>query len=265
MNDKELREALDEARAAADEAGRSILEGWRKSFQVRHKGPIDLVTEYDLKAESLIRARLVARFPEHTIVGEEEGGRASEGLTWFVDPLDGTTNFAHGHPFFAVSIGLCRGAEPLLGVVAAPALGVTWSGARGLGVLRNGEPCRTSTCSGLQQALVATGFAYDLNTTPDDNLRESTAFLKRTRGFRRCGSAAIDLAMVAEGTYDLYWEQRLNPWDLAAGALLVAEAGGRVTDYEGNPCDVRRGFIVASNGPLHDEAMATLRAARQGL
>ncbi|MCK6549706.1 inositol monophosphatase, partial [Myxococcota bacterium] len=164
-----------------------------------------------------------------------------------------------------VSIGLVRvtpsGTEPLVGVVAAPALGLTWSGARGLGALRNDEPCRVTSTATLQDSLVATGFAYD-QSTDDDNVPETRAFLKRTRGIRRCGAAAIDLAMTADGTYDLYWEQRLNPWDISAGALLVLEAGGRLSDYGGGPLDVRKGRVVASNGAIHDEALGVLTDVR---
>ena len=256
MRDDELSRALTVARDIAAEAAQLILAGFRSGAEVRKKGRIDLVTDFDLASEALIRERLAAAFPSHAVVGEEGEATGSGALVWYVDPLDGTTNFAHGHPFFCVSIGLCEGPEPLVGVVAAPAIGVTWSGAKGQGVFRNQERCHVSAQANLLDALSATGFGYDQDTD-DDNLRETRAALKRTHGIRRCGSAAMDLAMVADGTYDFYWEQRLNPWDLAAGACLVTEAQGRTSDYDGRPADPRRGLESAP-------ARRSRRADRRG-
>jgi myo-inositol-1(or 4)-monophosphatase len=261
---EQLTFALEEARQIAQEAAELLLAGWRTGARVQKKGRIDLVTEFDLRSEALVTKRLAAAFPGHQVVAEEGGRTGSGELVWYVDPLDGTTNFAHGHPFFAVSLGLCRGSEPLLGVVAAPALGVVWSGARGLGAARNAERCRVTDTSSLLDALVATGYSYD-QTQDDDNLRETRAFLRRTHGIRRCGSAALDLALVADGTFDVYWEQRLNPWDIAAGALLVLEAGGSLSDYDGAAFDVRKGRLVASNGTLHALALGVIQEARREL
>jgi len=261
MSELDLAAALETARAIAQEAGRLVMGGYRTGTQIHKKGRIDLVTKYDLESEALIMQKMQAAFPDHRIVGEEGTSIGSGDLVWYVDPLDGTTNFAHGHPFFAVSIGLCRGDEPLVGVVEAPALGLTWSGARGVGAWRNEEPCRVSTQEGLLDALSATGYAY-VQDTDDDNVRETRAFLKQTHGFRRCGAAAIDLAMVADGTYDFYWEQRLNPWDLAGGACLVLEAGGRLTDYDGGPADLTSGRLVASNSTLHQKVVDLIQEAR---
>ena len=261
--DHTLAIATDVAREAAELA----LEGWRSGTSIRKKGTIDLLTEYDLKTEALIRERLSAAFPEHRIVGEE--GEVREGsaeFTWYVDPIDGTTNFAHGHPFFCVSIALwAEGAgagHGEIAVVSAPALGVTWNARRGGGAFRNGERCHTSGTRELKDALGATGFPYDRWDSTEDNLREHRAFLKRTRGIRRCGSAAIDLCLVAEGTYDLYWEQKLAPWDMCAGAILVIEAGGTLSDYDGGAAEPRAGRLVATNGPLHDATLALLHDAR---
>lgn len=260
--------AMRVAEAAARDVGPYLLEGFRNDTQVRLKGPIDLVTEYDVEAERRLRQALGSALP-HRIVGEEAGvsGEAVPGgAVWYVDPIDGTTNFAHGHPFFCISLGLyTEEGEGLVGVVHAPALGVTWVGGRGQGVTRNGVPSRVSTRDVLDSALCATGFPYDRRENRDDNLRELGAVLKRARGIRRCGSAALDLALVADGTYDAYWEQRLGVWDMAAGAVLVEAAGGRLSDYDGSPADVRKGRVVATNGLVHDPLITLLRAAREPL
>jgi len=262
MTDLDLGAALKEARAIAKDAAELVMSGYRTGTEIHKKGRIDLVTKYDLESEALIKARLQAAFPQHRIVGEEGTRSGEEGdLVWYVDPLDGTTNFAHGHPFFAVSIGLCDGPTPIAGVVAAPALGITWSAAKGQGAFRNSEACRVSVQADLLDALAATGYAY-VQDTDDDNVRETRTVLKKTHGFRRCGSAAIDLAMVADGTYDFYWEQRLNPWDLAAGACCVLEAGGTLSDYQGGPSDLRTGQLVASNSTLHPQVIEIIQTSR---
>lgn len=262
LDAQQLQEILDEAVCIAKGAADLVLQGYRTGTAIRKKGRIDLVTEWDLRSEELIRRAIARAFPDHGIVAEETEERDVRALTWYVDPLDGTTNFAHGHPFFSVSLGLCEGGEPLVGVVAAPALHVIWRGARGIGALRNDVPCGVTACAVLGDALCATGFPYDRQTNPDDNLREYRAFLKRTQGIRRCGSAAIDLSLTADGTYDIYWEQRLSPWDLAAGACLVREAGGRLSDYAGAEADVRKGELVATNGHLHEATLALIAEAR---
>lgn len=273
MSPEELSYALDRARDLVDEASGLALDAFRRGGVVRKKGVTDLVTETDLAVEALLRARLAGIFPDHDVVGEEGDDLAyGERPEWFVDPIDGTTNFAHGHPHFAISLGLVIDDVPTLGVIAAPALGVVWSGAVGLGATRRWkhasgervETCRVSEVATLSDALVATGFPYDRWTRDDDNTREHRAFLKRAQGVRRCGSAALDCAFVADGTYELYWERSLKPWDVAAGVALVAAAGGRVTDYSGGPANLRAGELVASNGALHEQALAVLVAARAG-
>lgn len=270
LEQEERSRWLDIAVAVGNQAGEILLEGYRKPLEIRKKGAIDLVTDYDLRAEAFIREGLGAALPEHRIVGEEGANEdrpqdSQTELVWYVDPLDGTTNFAHGHPFFCVSIGLYRGDEPEIGVIVAPALGHCWRAARGLGAFRDEMPCTVSRTETLSDSLCASGFPYDKWTNPDRNVVEVEAFLQRTRGIRRCGSAALDLALVSDGTYDLYWEQRLNPWDLGAGAVLVSEAGGRTTNYEGGPFRPTEGRIVASNGKLHDEALGVLQQARASL
>ena len=273
MSPEELSYALDRARGLVDEASGLALEAFRYGGVVRKKGDTDLVTETDLAVEGFMRARLAALFPDHDVVGEEGDDLAhGERPVWLVDPIDGTTNFAHGHPHFAISLGLVMDDVPILGVVAAPALGVVWSGAVGLGATRRWkhasgerlETCRVSEVTVLGDALAATGFPYDRWIRDDDNTREHRAFLKRAQGMRRCGSAALDCCFVADGTYDLYWERSLKSWDVAAGIALVVAAGGRVTDYSGGPSDLRTGELVASNGALHAQALAVLAAARAG-
>jgi myo-inositol-1(or 4)-monophosphatase len=262
---QERDRALQVAERAALDAGKIAMEGWRAGGQISKKGRFDLLTEYDLRSERLIRERLARAFPEHRIVGEESEATGSGDLVWYVDPIDGTTNFAHGHFFFCASIALYDRSEGLVGVVHAPALGVTWKASKGGGAFRNGEACAVSTRHRLDEAVCATGFPYDRWTTDDDNHAELALFLKRARGIRRCGSAAIDLCLVADGTYDIYWEKALNPWDMCAGALIVREAGGRLSGYDGKPADPRTGKLIATNGLLHDEAVRTVGEARHTL
>lgn len=257
--------ALEVAERAARRAGALVMRGWRSVSEISHKGRFDLLTEYDLESERSIRSELSSAFPSHRIVGEE-GEETGEGeMVWYVDPIDGTTNFAHGHFFFAVSIALYHGPEGLAGVVHAPALDVTWKAAKGRGAFRNERPCSVSTRARLEEALCATGFPSDRWSNPDDNQAELAQFLRRARGIRRCGAASVDLCLVADGTYDIYWEQRLNAWDMCAGALIVQEAGGRLSTYEGDTADPRTGKLIASNGLLHETAVRTIREARHKL
>jgi myo-inositol-1(or 4)-monophosphatase len=261
----ELQHALAIAEQAASDASRIAMKGWRAGGAISKKGRFDLLTEYDLASERLIRERLGAAFPTHRIVGEEAEATGAGDLVWYVDPIDGTTNFAHGHFFFAVSIALYHGDEGLAGVVHAPALGVVWTAQRGGGAFRNGERCSVSTRDRLDEAVCATGFPYDRWSNPDNNHAELALFLQRVRGVRRCGAAAIDLCLVADGTYDIYWEKALSAWDMCAGALIVREAGGRLSGYEGQEADPRCGKLVATNGLLHEAALETIGEARHKL
>jgi myo-inositol-1(or 4)-monophosphatase len=263
----ELRSMLPALLDVAREAGELVMHGYRKprDLQVSKKGAIDLVTQFDLASEKHIVERLTRLYPEIGIVAEEGHARRSlDGLTFFVDPIDGTTNFAHGHPFFCVSLGLCRSGSPLLGVLVAPALSVEWTGLVGHGAFRNGAPCQVSGTSALGEALCATGFGYSVVGAEDDNLAEFSLVQSRVQAVRRCGAAALDLALVAEGTYDAYWEFLLQPWDMAGGAALVLAAGGAVSAFDGGPADVRSGACLASNGPLHGPLGALLAQARGG-
>jgi myo-inositol-1(or 4)-monophosphatase len=249
---------------AAREAAKIILPGWRKHPVVEHKSAIDLVTSYDRDSERFLRATLSAKTP-FAIVGEEEGGQRARGErapTWYVDPIDGTTNFVHGHPFFCVSIGLLMGTRPVLGAVVAPALATEWTGAIGTFARRNGEACAVSHVGSFDDALLATGFPYDRRSSDDNNFDAFVAIKKRVQAVRRCGSAALDLCLVADGTYDGYWERKLKCWDLAAGAAIVRSAGGRVSTFDGNEDDVTSGHVVATNGAIHEALLEALRAVR---
>ncbi|HEY0465770.1 MAG TPA: inositol monophosphatase family protein [Polyangiaceae bacterium] len=239
----------------ASEAAQLLYAGFRKHPAAREKGRADLVTDYDLASERLIRQRLAERTPELAIVGEEQGGAPARGdeLVWYCDPLDGTTNFVHGHFFFCVSLGVAEAGMPIAGAVVAPALATSWRGFRGGLALRNGEPCRISETAELEQALVATGFPSDRSDPANNNFSAFTRVKPKVRGIRRCGSAAIDLCLVADGTYDAYWERRLNAWDLMAGSALVLAAGGMLSALDGTPPDLSVGHVLASNGRIHRE------------
>jgi len=262
---EESRRALEVAERVALQAGELVMKGWRAVGEISRKGRFDLLTEFDLASEQLIRKELTQEFPTHRIIGEENAESGEGELVWYVDPIDGTTNFAHGHFFFGVSIALYRGSQGLAGVVHAPALGVTWKASKGTGAFRNGAPCSVSTRKQLEEAVCATGFPYDRWSNPDNNHAELALFLQRARGIRRCGAASVDLCLVADGTYDIYWEQGLNAWDMCAGALLVQEAGGRLSTYDGDAADPRTGKLIASNGVLHEAAVRTIREARNKL
>lgn len=244
----------------AEEAAALLLTGYRKHPTPTEKAKRDLVTEFDLKSEALIRARLAAATPDLGIVAEEGGGEPKP-LTWFCDPLDGTTNFVHGHPFFAVSIGLLERGRPLAGAVVAPALGLSWHAYAGGPAKRSGETCRVSETTDLEHALIGTGFPVNRRDAPGNNFDSFVRVKQAAQGVRRCGSAAIDLCLVADGTYDAYWERKLNAWDVAAGAALVLSAGGRVTALDGGPVDLGIGHLIASNGRVHDALQRQLGPA----
>lgn len=263
MSDLPLAEWLAVARDVAHEAGRVLMKGFRTGFEVRKKGAIDLVTELDLASEEVIARRMRAAFPDHAVVAEEGSADAAvSALTWYCDPLDGTTNFAHGHFVFSVAIGLAENGAPIAGVVHAPAIGITWQGGRGIGASRNDEPCRVSTRQTLSESVIATGFPYDRARDPDNNVAEASRIIPKVQGIRRLGSAAIDLCLVADGTYDGYWEQKLAPWDLCAGAAIALAAGARLTTYGGDPITARSNKIVCTNGLVHDELRGEVLAAR---
>jgi len=253
-----MDEMLAVALAAAKAAGALHLEGLGRVRQVRTKGHNDLVTDVDVAAEAAIRAIIGEAFPDHAIVGEESGGTLTDGPCWVVDPLDGTTNYAHGFPFFAVSIAWCIDRKPVLGVIHQATSGETFWALEGRGAFLNGQPIHVSAVPEPSGALVATGFAPDVGLDPR-NTTEFLAALKKVQAVRRPGSAALDLAAVACGRFDAFWEYGLAPWDVAAGALLVTEAGGRVSAVDGGPFALEARTILASNGLLHETFRDVLR------
>ncbi len=245
-------------------AGAILRQGWGRAGQIDFKGEVDLVTEYDRRAEALIVAALLERFPTHHIYAEEQGdaGPGDSPYTWLIDPLDGTTNFAHGFPVFAVSVGLMHRGERLVGVVYDPTRDELYTAGKEMGARLNGGRVRVSEVPTLDQALLATGFAYDRRTAADNNVGNVARFIRRCQGLRRAGAAALDLAYVACGRLDGYWEMGLNPWDVAAGTLIVQEAGGQVTDFAGGDQEHPSGKrIVASNGRIHSEMLDVLHGA----
>lgn len=248
------RVALDVARSAAP----ILLEGYRSRPAATEKARTDLVTAFDLRSEAHIRERLAVLSPGVAIVGEEQGGSAAAGLTWYCDPLDGTMNFVHGLPFFCVSIGAVDETGPVAGAVVAPALGIEWWGDRESGALRNGAPCRVSETRTLGDSLLATGFPADRTREPENNLPTFARVMRVSRGVRRCGSAAIDCCMVADGTFDGYWERALHAWDVAAGAAIALAAGARLTSRTGGPVDITVGHLALTNGHIHDELVALI-------
>jgi myo-inositol-1(or 4)-monophosphatase len=255
-----VSDVLPIAEAIARRAGAIVMEGFGRVRQVRQKGAIDLVTEFDQRSEEAIVSSLQKEFPEHAILAEESGHHPGAGeYRWVVDPLDGTTNFAHGIPVFAISLGLLRGNVPVAGVVYDPLHKEVFAAALGRGASLNGQPIHVSSQAHLGHALLATGFAYDVRTSPRNNLAQFAQFQLRTQGVRRLGSAAIDCAWTALGRLDGYWEFGIKPWDVGAGGLLVREAGGRTTSIEGDEEFISTGTIVVSNGLLHEQMLRVLR------
>ena len=255
---------LDVAVAAALEAGALLRERFGRPQDVRFKGTVDLVTDADRRSEAMIAGRVRAAFPDHRLLGEE-GARGAEGepgddaspYGWLIDPLDGTTNFAHGLPHFAVSIGLEHAGTPLVGVVYDPIREELFAAERAKGATRNGEPIEVSTTDDLVRSLLATGFSYDLTERAQQAL-VWRALITQVQAIRQTGSAALNLCYVAAGRLDGYWERSLSPWDVAAGALIVAEAGGRVSDYRDGPFQPYGREVVASNGWLHPALLAAI-------
>ncbi|MDZ7967060.1 MAG: inositol monophosphatase family protein [Nostoc sp. DedSLP03] len=246
---------LDIATEAALAAG-AILQGYLGKLEdaIIEKGrPGDLVTAADKASEELILEILRCHFPQHSILAEESGklGNQQNEYLWAIDPLDGTTNYAHQYPFFAVSIGLLINGVPQVGVIYDPFHNELFRAAAGFGATRNRQPIKVSVTSELSKSLLVTGFAYDRRETSDNNYAEFIHLTHLTQGVRRSGSASLDLAYVACGRVDGYWERGLSPWDIAAGIILVQEAGGKITAYDGTAVKIESGRILATNSYIH--------------
>lgn len=250
---------LEVAVRAAKQAGEHILSKWGTGVSFELKGEINLVTEVDKKAEQIILKNLESAFPDHDIMTEEgQAQRKDSEFKWIIDPLDGTTNFAHSYPLFAVSIALEHKGEIILGVVYDPLREELFTAIQGKGAFLNGKSIHVSAVSELGRALLGTGFAYNVRETKENNLREFGNMLMHAQGVRRDGVAAIDLCYVACGRYDGFWELNLFPWDVAAGTLMIREAGGRVSNYSGKKFSVYEKEILATNGRFHDEMLAVI-------
>lgn len=238
------------------------------AMQIEKKGAIDLVTETDRQIEREFRTLIAERFPEHHVLGEEFSDRSELEHTpefcWVFDPIDGTTNFAHGLPIFCSSLALEIDGIAVVGAVYDPNRRELFTAERGRGAWLNGTPLRVSSASTLIDALLCTGFPYNVQQKPDELVGLFAHFLGISRAVRRLGSAAIDLCYVAAGRLDAFWEMHLGPWDISAGALIVQEAGGLVTCTDGSGFASRRGNVLASNGPLHEPMLEAIRSFEEG-
>jgi myo-inositol-1(or 4)-monophosphatase len=250
---------LESAITAARAAGQLLRERLGTTYQIRHKGPADLVTEIDHQAQDLIANMLKEAFPTYELVGEEGSEPGSpDSPRWIVDPIDGTVNYIHSYPLFAVSIALERDGGLVVGVVYNPILDELFVAEKGKGATLNGNPIHVSAATRLEESVLASGFPYGVWTSDDDNSREWRRFLKRVLSMRCDGCASLDLCHVAMGRLEGHWESELGPWDMAAGALMVQEAGGKVTQVTGEPYTPYGQGILASNGHLHAEMLAVL-------
>jgi myo-inositol-1(or 4)-monophosphatase len=237
------------------QAGEVIRSGYRKDFGIEFKtNKSDLVTEIDKRSEKLIMDFIKKEFPTHGILSEESGSFSNNAeYIWVIDPLDGTTNFAHGLPIFSVSIGVVKNGETIAGVVYDVMRDIIYSAEKGSGAFEQGNKIHVSSNGDLEQSLLVTGFPYDIKNNPSHVIERFNAFLFEARAVRRLGSAALDFCYVASGIFDGFWEVVLNPWDIAAGKLIVEEAGGKVTNFYGKGIDIFSKQILATNGIVHEK------------
>ncbi|MEW6543901.1 MAG: inositol monophosphatase family protein [Nitrospirota bacterium] len=248
---------------AARTAGAVLTDCARAGFRVEYKDTVNLVTDADRRAEQAVVDAIRKAWPDHQILAEERGMErgADAAYRWVIDPLDGTTNFAHGFPAYCVSIGLEYRGEVILGAVLDPTRDELFVGEAGRGAFLNGKPLRVSATPTVNAALLVTGFAYDIRESPENNLDHFSRFALRAQGVRRTGAAALDLCYVAAGRFDGFWELKLQPWDTAAGLVILREAGGRATDFKGEPYSIYEPSIVATNGLIHEAMLKILAKA----
>ncbi|MGK9476530.1 inositol monophosphatase family protein [Melioribacter sp. OK-6-Me] len=253
---------LDKVIEVAKIAGEIIKEGYRKNVSVEYKTNLaNLVTEVDKKSEKAIIEFITSNFPGHSILAEESGVKEMDSeYKWIIDPLDGTTNFAHGLPIFSVSIGVQKNNEIICGVVFDIMRDSIYSAEKGSGAFCNNRKLKVSSNDDLRKSLLVTGFPYNIDENPDHAIERFEIFLKNSRAVRRLGSAAIDLCYVAEGIFDGFWEVYLNPWDMAAGKLIIEEAGGVVTNFKNEPLDLNGKQILATNGKIHNKMLSLLNS-----
>ncbi len=257
---KENKAYLQVAMAAAKEAGRIQMLHLGHSHSVEYKGEIDLVTVVDRLCEKAIVQMISDRFPDHDFLAEESPfEEKGSPWRWIIDPLDGTTNYFHGFPFFCVSIGLEVEGEVRLGVVYSPVLHETFHSEKGRGAYLNGSQISVSCNNELNKSFLCTGFPYDVRDHPDSYLRYFRQFLIKSLAIRRLGSAAMDLCYMAAGRFDGFWELKLHAWDVAAASLIVTEAGGTMTDFQGRPFDIYSEEALASNGLIHEEMLEIVK------
>ncbi|MBS3820061.1 inositol monophosphatase [bacterium] len=255
---------LKAAQDAARKAGKKLKEGIRSSTHVYYKGQLDLVTDLDKQSQNTVFNHLSSCFPGHDFLAEEGLSREKGAeYRWIIDPLDGTTNYAHKFPIFCVSIALAHKEELELGVVFDPLREEMFEAVKGKGAFLNGKKIGVSSVSYLDKSLVATGFPYDLRESEVNNINHFNNFLLRVQAIRRCGSAALDLCYVACGRFDGFWELKLKPWDVAAGILMVREAGGKVSDFRGGPWNLYGSQFLSSNGLIHGEMIEVLQKERE--
>ncbi len=251
------RPLLTDLKDLARKAGRILSEGYETQHRIDFKGEIDLVTEIDYRAEEFLLTELKQKFPGHQILAEESGGEDGGGHQWYIDPLDGTVNYAHGIPFFCVSIAYAVNGVPTLAAIFDPLREELFTAERGKGAWLNDRPLRVSSETELSRCLLVTGFPYDIRNSANDNLNHFSRFVKITQGVRRLGSAALDLCYVAAGRFNGYWELSLKPWDLAAGILIAAEAGAKVTSVQGDDNCLAPPYSVLAASPVIHARMLT--------
>ena len=255
---------LEAAQESAERAGGMLRKNIDASRKIEYKGAVNLVTNFDRQAQQIVFEHLSSRFPEHDFLAEEDlcEEKGSE-FRWIIDPLDGTTNYAHRFPIFCVSLALELNGQITLGVIYDPMRDEMFSAVRGKGATLNGKQVSVSLERELDKSLLSTGFPYDVRESKENNLDHFRHFVTRTQAVRRCGAAAIDLCYIACGRFDGFWELKLSPWDVAAGALIVEEAQGRVSDFQGDEFSIYGREILASNNLIHDQMIAVLQLSQR--